>query len=48
METIYQVVWKPRYKKPRIRTNHIIHTALYRDQDNFFFELKSSYKDFQN
>lgn len=28
----YRVIWKPRYKKRRISTNHIIRTALYGDQ----------------
>ena len=28
METAYRVVWKPRYKKLGISTNHIIPTAF--------------------
>ena len=33
MKTVYQVVWKRRYKKLGISMNHIIRTAIYGDQD---------------
>ena len=39
METIYRVVWKPRNKKLKISTNHIIRNALYGDQDKINYKL---------
>ena len=33
METVYLVVWQPRYKKHRFSTNHNIRNTLYGDQD---------------
>ena len=39
METDYRVVWKPRYKKLAINTNHIIRNALYGDQGKINYKL---------
>ena len=33
METVYHVVWKLRYKKLEISTNHIMRTVLHGNQE---------------
>ena len=50
METVYRVIWKPRYKKLGISTTFIIRTALYEDQEKinykYFYAIRDySYKD---
>ena len=37
--SVYRVVWKPRYGKLGITTDHNIRTALYGDQDKINYKL---------